>query len=167
LLDVAHEVKALSPILEIQPFSFAIDLAALASRREYLNLEKWLQDRIDEHQVDFIRACVAYLKEKKRLANKVESSQRIDRATSAITLSAETIGIFIGCLQANASLMPPELAEEFEQQQQMQAAPPKAMMAQPTPNAPAPEKQEFPPEIEGPANVYFQVPTVFCCCWSL
>lgn len=76
LLDVAHDIKvpthvlpalacyssltatssvqALSPILEIRPFAFAIDLAALASRREYLNLEKWLQDRINEHQLEFV-----------------------------------------------------------------------------------------------------------------
>lgn len=50
----ASSAQALSPILEIRHFAFVIDLAALASRREYLNLEKWLQDRINEHQLEFI-----------------------------------------------------------------------------------------------------------------
>ena len=78
-----------------------IDLAALASRREYLNLEKWLQDRIDEHQVEFVRACIHYLKEKKRQAVKMDSSQKPDRAMSAISLSPETLSVFYNCLQAN------------------------------------------------------------------
>ena len=33
------------------PFVFVIDLAALASRREYLKLDKWLNDKLREHQV--------------------------------------------------------------------------------------------------------------------
>ena len=38
----------------IAPFSFVIDLAALASRREYLKLDKWLNDKLREHQVKSI-----------------------------------------------------------------------------------------------------------------
>ena len=38
-------------LLNSPPFSFVIDLAALASRREYLKLDKWLTDKLREHQV--------------------------------------------------------------------------------------------------------------------
>jgi CCR4-NOT transcription complex subunit 1 len=48
--------------LEIRPFAFAIDLAALASRREYLNLEKWLQDRINERQLEFVQVWLEPLR---------------------------------------------------------------------------------------------------------
>lgn len=41
-------------LLNGTPFAFVIDLAALASRREYLKLDKWLTDKIREHGV---RAC--------------------------------------------------------------------------------------------------------------
>ena len=51
ILDVAQDLKALSMLLKATPFAFVIDLACLASRREYLKLEKWLNDKIIEHQV--------------------------------------------------------------------------------------------------------------------
>ena len=38
-------------LLNATPFAFVIDLAALASRREYLKLDKWLTDKIREHGV--------------------------------------------------------------------------------------------------------------------
>ena len=38
-------------LLNGSPFVFVIDLAALASRREYLKLDKWLKDKLKEHQV--------------------------------------------------------------------------------------------------------------------
>ena len=39
-------------LLSGSPFVFVIDLAALASRREYLKLDKWLKDKLKEHQVN-------------------------------------------------------------------------------------------------------------------
>lgn len=39
-------------LLNGTPFAFVIDLAALASRREYLKLDKWLTDKIREHGVN-------------------------------------------------------------------------------------------------------------------
>lgn len=40
-------------LLNATPFPFVIDLACLASRREYLKLDKWLTDKIREHKVCF------------------------------------------------------------------------------------------------------------------
>ena len=40
-------------LLSASPFAFVIDLACLASRREYLKLDKWLGDKIMEHRVCF------------------------------------------------------------------------------------------------------------------
>lgn len=44
LLDVAQDLRLLSPFLQRAPHALALDLAALASRREHLNLDKWLYD---------------------------------------------------------------------------------------------------------------------------
>lgn len=46
ILDVCQELKALTLVLEATPLYFAVELAALAARREYLNLDKWLADRV-------------------------------------------------------------------------------------------------------------------------
>lgn len=48
-------------LLNSSPFSFVIDLAVLASRREYLKLDKWLSDKIKEHGEEFIQACITFL----------------------------------------------------------------------------------------------------------
>jgi CCR4-NOT transcription complex subunit 1 len=39
ILDARQEIKALTMVLDVTPFSFAIELAALASKREFLNLK--------------------------------------------------------------------------------------------------------------------------------
>lgn len=56
--------QILNPLLAVRPFSFSIDLAALASRREYLNLEKWLQDNINEFGDSFVHDCLEFLGQK-------------------------------------------------------------------------------------------------------
>ena len=51
VLDVAQELKALSMLLQSNYFPFVIDLAVLASRREYLNLDKWLADQMQVRRI--------------------------------------------------------------------------------------------------------------------
>ena len=68
ILDVAQDLKALSILLNSKAVPFVIDLAVMASRREYLNLDKWLGDQIREHGERFIKAIVQYLHRYSRLA---------------------------------------------------------------------------------------------------
>lgn len=79
----------------MQPFFFAIDLAALASRREFLNLEKWLQDKIVEHKDVFVRACLEFLSQK--VAAEV-SRQETNSPPTTVPLSPEVISIFLKVL---------------------------------------------------------------------
>ena len=65
ILDIAQDLKALSVLLTAKAvFHFVIDLAVLASRREYLNLEKWLTDQMREHGEGFVKAAIQYLQRK-------------------------------------------------------------------------------------------------------
>ena len=90
ILEIAtQDLKALTPILETKPFAFTIELAALASRREFLNLDKWLQDKLLEHGNAFAKACVGYMKDKIGRITKGEQSQRI----------VDTLAIFFTRLQ--------------------------------------------------------------------
>ena len=50
ILDIAQELKALSFLLVSNLWPFVIDLAVLAARREYLNLDKWLADQLQVNQ---------------------------------------------------------------------------------------------------------------------
>ena len=58
ILDVAQDLKTLSQLLQSPNFLFVIELAVLASRREYLKLDKWLTDKFSNHQETFVRVCL-------------------------------------------------------------------------------------------------------------
>ncbi|KAJ3039081.1 hypothetical protein HDV00_012639 [Rhizophlyctis rosea] len=102
ILDVAQEMKALSQILETKPFSFAIDLAALASRRDYLNLEKWLQDHICQEGDIFIKACLDFLNEKVTSHILRQESNSVQQS---VPLSVDVVNIFLRMLDSHASTM--------------------------------------------------------------
>ncbi len=51
VLEVVQDLKTLPTLLGAQPMTFILDLACLASRRGYLKLDKWLSDKLREHQV--------------------------------------------------------------------------------------------------------------------
>eukprot|EP01114_Cavostelium_apophysatum_P013415 TRINITY_DN3247_c0_g1_i5.p1 TRINITY_DN3247_c0_g1~~TRINITY_DN3247_c0_g1_i5.p1 ORF type:complete len:2234 (+),score=701.16 TRINITY_DN3247_c0_g1_i5:75-6776(+) len=106
ILEIAtQDLKALPQILDARPFFFSIDLASLASRREFLLLEKWVQEKIGEHGDTFIKACVYYIKDRsQKLAGKNDpANQRIQ----------DSLAIFFNCLQANMGVMTPDLVEEM------------------------------------------------------
>jgi CCR4-NOT transcription complex subunit 1 len=48
----------------VRPFTFALDVAALASRREYLNLDKWLADNVANHGGEFLHSIIRFLEQK-------------------------------------------------------------------------------------------------------
>lgn len=51
-------------MLEVRPFTFALDVAALASRREYLNLDKWLADNVASYGTEFLQSIIRFLEQK-------------------------------------------------------------------------------------------------------
>ncbi|KAJ3963581.1 hypothetical protein EV361DRAFT_813245, partial [Lentinula raphanica] len=64
ILDVAQDLEILEALLELRPLSFALDIAALASRREYLNLDKWLTDNVTNHGAEFLHSVLMFLEDK-------------------------------------------------------------------------------------------------------
>lgn len=110
ILDVAQDLKALSMLLNAQnqqSYPFIIDLACLASRREYLKLEKWLSDKIREHGEPFVQACVKFLH--RRCPQILGKSD--DAMTKASSLPNETLTTIMFCLQSCMSSVSPECQE--------------------------------------------------------
>ncbi|KAI0781233.1 Not1-domain-containing protein [Trametes elegans] len=104
ILDVAQDLKILDSLLEVRPFTFALDVAALASRREYLNLDKWLADNVAAHGADFLHAVIEFLQAKMES----EKDQRVsDPPVDARTmqLSPQTITIFLRVLRNSSAIM--------------------------------------------------------------
>ena len=105
MLDVCQDLKALTTVLDRAPHAFAVELAALAARREYLNLEKWLQERAAAAGAPFASACVRFLR-----ARAVGD----DAAPGAPKLAVETTAIFFKVLQASAGGLPADLRQELQ-----------------------------------------------------
>ncbi|KAG4302634.1 hypothetical protein PCANB_001148 [Pneumocystis canis] len=98
ILNIAQDLKIRDSLLKLRPYSFSIDLAALASKRQYLNFEKWLQDNINENHDFFIRACLDYLS----LKSSLENNQLSDTSSTSIRLRIETVADFLRVLMNNS-----------------------------------------------------------------
>ncbi|XP_055890770.1 CCR4-NOT transcription complex subunit 1-like isoform X2 [Biomphalaria glabrata] len=110
ILDVAQDLKALSMLLNASPYAFVIDLACLASRREYLKLDKWLNDKITDHKESFIQACVTFLKRRcpQLMGLPVKEEQPQARSQQ---LPSETVFTMLNCLRVWTMHLNPELAD--------------------------------------------------------
>lgn len=110
ILDVAQDLKALSTLLNARSFLFVIDLACLASRREYLKLEKWLSDKIREHGESFIQAILKCLQRRcPQVTNaKIPDDQLPPKQAQ---LPPETVTTMLSCLQACIGSVPHDIAE--------------------------------------------------------
>lgn len=106
ILDIAQDLKVLPVLLNAQNFIFIIDLACLASRREFLKLDKWLSDKIREHGESFVGALIKVLNRRAPYVfNKDESIPK------AAQLSPETVGTMIQCLHTCIGKVNPEFGE--------------------------------------------------------
>ncbi|XP_046333509.2 CCR4-NOT transcription complex subunit 1-like isoform X5 [Haliotis rufescens] len=117
ILDVAQDLKALSMLLNATPFAFVIDLACLASRREYLKLDKWLTDKIGEHkmvsfQEPFIQACVTFLKRRCPQLVGAPVKEELPQMKSQ-QLPPDTIATMLTCLKTWANQVSQELSESI------------------------------------------------------
>ena len=83
ILDVCQDLKALSAALDRAPHALAVELAALAARREYLNLEKWLQERAAASGAPFAAACLRFLRARATNRERSALSREVSRAARA------------------------------------------------------------------------------------
>lgn len=107
ILDVAQDIKTLFRLLDGTSYPFVIDLACLASRREYLKLDKWLKDKFTENGENFIRAVYSFLT-KRYLP--LLSGTNMDSSLGPVTmggptLPAETLVVMLNFL--NQCVTPP------------------------------------------------------------
>ncbi|KAG0146562.1 hypothetical protein CROQUDRAFT_657201 [Cronartium quercuum f. sp. fusiforme G11] len=115
VLDIAQDLKILDSLLTHPSASEALvlDLASLASRREYLNLDKWLSDRLSGSEgARFAHGCLDFLA--KKVAHDLARHSTPTEPTT-LALSAPTVSIFIRTLRAHHELLSlPEL-ERFKE----------------------------------------------------
>ncbi|CAK9208187.1 unnamed protein product [Sphagnum jensenii] len=159
ILDVCQELKAMNTVLETTPFSVSIELAAIASRRDFLNLEKWLQDNLTIHRDSFFQACLKFLRERTldeaRVEEQVGPGITGQRPGPIISLSLDTTNTFFKVLQVNAmQVSSQDLAEELKRVKDAAIrVNPRLMSAGASDQSQA---ETYSSDVEEEANSYFQ-----------
>lgn len=159
LLDVSQDLKILTVVLEAKPYNFSLDMAALASRRQHLNLEKWLSDSIKEKGAMFFKAAIEFVLEKIRL-----QSIRTDRnnATNFIPVSSEILIVFGKVFQASnsqANSECQELLRIFYQTLSSESSNVQSSLSSPATEGshlPLNEGSSYPQDIEDEVNAFFE-----------
>ncbi len=109
VLDIAQDFSGLTPsgltqilnttsYANVPPTSslfYAIDLAVLAARRAYVNLEKWLHSRVAEHGNQFVIMCISYLQD--NLSRMLAGSETANQPKPTV-LTDEEVQIFFKCV---------------------------------------------------------------------
>ncbi|KAI9257630.1 CCR4-Not complex component, Not1-domain-containing protein [Sporodiniella umbellata] len=102
ILAFVHELKILPEIVNHRPFIFAIDLAALASRLDYMNLETWIYEKVKEHGATFCTACLALLGTK--LEDEL-SRKELQSTPSTIPMPMEVVNVLVNALAESKNLL--------------------------------------------------------------
>ncbi|KAJ7950880.1 putative CCR4-NOT transcription complex protein [Quillaja saponaria] len=111
ILDICQELEILSPLLEMIPSFSSIRLAALASRKEYVDLEKWLANNLTTYKDVFFEECLKFLKE-------IHGGGSFNHSGAVLNLYVETTTTFLKVLKAHAGLnTSSQLSDELERLQ--------------------------------------------------
>eukprot|EP00210_Caulerpa_lentillifera_P003605 g3440.t1 len=146
VLDICQELKVLTQVLNALPYVMAADTAALAARREYLNLDKWLKDKFSSDGAPFVEAVLQYLDGKLHTI-------ATEGSTGLTALTIEILDVYLRMLQSHRDAFPAELANNFEQVQirAQELFPQLRSLA-----AQAEQSELFAKDIEEEANLYFK-----------
>ncbi|XP_011033315.1 PREDICTED: CCR4-NOT transcription complex subunit 1-like isoform X2 [Populus euphratica] len=115
ILDVCQELKILPSVLDMIPFPSGIRLAALASRKELIDLEKWLGNNLITYKDSFFEECLRFLKEIQLGGSQDFSAKPFHHQSNVVNHYSETSSSFLKVLQAHTSLIvSTQLSEEME-----------------------------------------------------
>ncbi|ORY87999.1 CCR4-Not complex component, Not1-domain-containing protein [Protomyces lactucae-debilis] len=101
ILDIAHDLRLLDQLLNLQPYSFSLDLASLASRRDLLDIDKWLDHQLSAGQDAFIASCLRFLSTKAEAENMLQQSEG-SALPVTVSLKVETVAVFLKALMNSA-----------------------------------------------------------------
>ncbi|KAK9742789.1 hypothetical protein RND81_03G197500 [Saponaria officinalis] len=155
ILDLCQEMKIVDLVLERIPFSVAIRLAAAASQKEVIDLEKWLNDSIITSKETFVEECLKYVKEKQLEPVSDDDANRLHHAASSATLESQAARTILKVLEANArTLTSKSLCDEIGE---MLTSIDNQNLSQPNDGVIDPSSSNtYSEDIEAEANSYFQ-----------
>ena len=62
ILDITQEIKdSMTKFVNCQDYDFAVALGIIAGKRDFLNYNEWLRERIQTVGTNFVKALIRYL----------------------------------------------------------------------------------------------------------
>ncbi|CAA0842704.1 transcription regulators [Striga hermonthica] len=114
ILDVCQEFKILSSVLDIIPFYFGIRIAAVASKKEIMDLEGWLNTHLLTNKDAFYEECLKFLKDVQIGSHDV-SGNRFHPPVPLLNIYLEACPTVLKILQSLADLVSSSnLSEEID-----------------------------------------------------
>ncbi|KAL5571856.1 hypothetical protein UlMin_021453 [Ulmus minor] len=115
ILDICQELKILLSVLDMVPSSFSIKLAALASRKELLDLEKWSSNNLSTYKDVFFEECLKFLKEIHLGGSQDFSTKPFQHSGAFSNHYVDATPTFLKVLKAHVGLISSsQLSEEME-----------------------------------------------------
>uniref|UniRef100_A0A1I7X8V9 CNOT1_HEAT domain-containing protein n=1 Tax=Heterorhabditis bacteriophora TaxID=37862 RepID=A0A1I7X8V9_HETBA len=103
ILDIAHELKpgGLAELFSSSQLQFIVDLGCLASKRDYLKLEKWLEDKLQEHGQPLIKTVLCHME------------RRLPSTGSANSLPVETFSVLLAFVRNHLPMVAPAIRQQY------------------------------------------------------
>ncbi|XP_050387579.1 uncharacterized protein LOC126803899 isoform X2 [Argentina anserina] len=115
IVDICQELKILPSVMEMIPSPFSIRLAALAFRKELVELEKWLSSNLVTYKDTFFEECLRFLKEIQSGGTQDFSTRPFQHSSAVSTLYGDTTATFSKVLKAHVGqITSSHLTEEME-----------------------------------------------------
>ncbi|XP_057455962.1 uncharacterized protein LOC130747140 isoform X2 [Lotus japonicus] len=112
IVDICQELKILSSVLEIIPSYYSIRLAAVASRKEFLDLGKWLSSILTTYKDVFFEECLKFLKEVHFSGSQNLSGNSFHQPGAVLNLYTETAATLLKVLKSHTDLVTSGLLKE-------------------------------------------------------
>ncbi|PIA50222.1 hypothetical protein AQUCO_01300751v1 [Aquilegia coerulea] len=155
ILSICLELKILSSVLDMTPFSFSIKLAALASVKEQFHLEKWLNDNLSTNKDAFFEECLKFLKENPSGTSQDGPASPFQYSDNVANVSSETRLIFFKALQSQAGQnISHQFSDEIKRLHIASVSNNLRLQDGGAPDSSTPDG--YPDYIEAEANSYFQ-----------
>ncbi|KAF8111472.1 hypothetical protein N665_0074s0008 [Sinapis alba] len=115
IIEICHELKILSVVLESVPLSFSIRLAVLASLRGFLDIESWLPNCLYVYKDTFAVECLKFVKNVHFSESEDFTSKHFHPSDPLSDLHLDATALLLKVLKAHDNVITSsQLVEEIE-----------------------------------------------------
>ncbi|EPS67619.1 hypothetical protein M569_07155, partial [Genlisea aurea] len=152
ILDACQELKILSAVMNAIPLYFGIQLAVIASKKEIIDLENWLNNQLVTNADVFYGECLKFVKDFQEGVH-IVSANHLHPHSSVLNAFTDACSIILKVLQSHtATVSSSDLTEETEK---MYVTNLRADSRAKTDGGPDSSPDNYSEDIEAESNSYF------------